>query len=424
MTRQQEFSALLEALQTVPPALSGTAKRAKARAKRRRFGVSLGSLAAAAAAFVIVVNTMPTVALACGRIPVLRELAAAVAFSPSLSEAVRHDYVQYVGQSQTVNGVTVTLETVVADQQQLIGFYRTDLPDAETSAVCDISGEDVPHFSTVSSYSGEVLRSFTILCQDGALPETFTLSITLLAAGEEEGHTEIDGSFDFTLHLDLEKTAASTTVEVGKAVELDGQTLRVEQVIFTPTRTALYLSGDAANTATLEALDFHFLGPDGTVYDAVDGDVSAMGTPGEAGYYTYYCQSLFFLEDPAALTLVIEQAQWRSKDAAPITVNLIDGSFQGVLPEGVTALWVEKNRETTVLMVETTGTKMPFTSYLGESGPESLLLRGGVSQIDEAETRRYAYPLEGYKEDTIALLPDFTHQSVLEPPLTLPLGES
>lgn len=423
MTRQQELAALLEALQTVPPALSGTARRAKARAKRRRFGVSLGSLAAAAAAFVIVVNTMPTVALACGRIPVLRELAAAVAFSPSLSEAVRHDYVQYVGQSQTVNGVTVTLETVVADQQQLIGFYRTDLP-AETSATCNLLGEDIPSYFTMGSYSGNALRSFAVQIQDGTLPETFTLSLTLLAAGEEEGHTKIDGSFDFTLHLDLEKTAASTTVEVGKAVELDGQRLRVEQVVFTPTRTALYLSGDAANTATLEALDFHFHGPDGTVYDAVDGDVSAMGTPGEVGFYTYYCQSLFFLEDPADLTLVIEQAQWRSKDAAPITVNLIDGSFQGVLPEGVTALWVEKNRETTVLMVETTGTKMPFTSYLGESGPESLLLRGGVSQIDEAETRRYAYPLEGYEEDTIALLPDFTHQSVLEPPLTLPLGES
>ena len=423
MTRQQELAVLLEALQTVPPALSGTARRAKARAKRRRFGVSLGGLAAAAAAFVIVVNTMPTVALACGRIPVLRELAAAVAFSPSLSEAVRHDYVQYVGQSQTVNGVTVTLETVIADQQQLIGFYRTDLP-AETSATCNLLGEGIPSYFTMGSYSGNALRSFAVQIQDGTLPETFTLSLKLLVSDAENQRIQVYGTFDFPLQLDLEKTPAPVTVEVGKEVTLDGQTLRVEQVVFTPTRTALYLSGDAANTATLEALDFHFLGPDGTVYDAVDSNVSAMRTPDEAGFYTYYCQSLFFLEDPADLTLVIEQAQWRSKDAAPITVNLIDGSFQGVLPEGVTALWVEKNRETTVLMVETTGTKMPFTSYLGESGPESLLLRGGVSQIDEAETRRYAYPLEGYEEDTIALLPDFTHQSVLEPPLTLPLGES
>ena len=115
-------------------------------------------------------------------------------------------------------------------------------------------------------------------------------------------------------------------------------------MVFTPTRTVLYLTANPANTASLEALTFHFTAPDGTVYSAVDGDVSAMGTPDEAGFYTYYCQSLFFLEDPAALTLVLEDALWCAKDAAPITVDLNDGSYAGALPAGVTALWVEKNR--------------------------------------------------------------------------------
>ena len=228
MTRQQEFTALLEELQTTPPALAGTAKRAKARARRRRFGVSLGSLAAVAAAFVIVVNAMPTFALACGSVPILRELAAAVAFSPSLSEAVRHDYVQYVGKSQTVNGVTVTLETVIADQQQLIGFYRTDLP-AETSATCNLLGEGIPAYSTTSSYSGDALRSFTVHLQDGALPEAFTLSLQLTASDETQERFEVEGSFDFDLHLDPEKTSASVSVAMGKEVTLDGQTLRVSK---------------------------------------------------------------------------------------------------------------------------------------------------------------------------------------------------
>lgn len=422
MTRQQEWTALLEELQTVPPALAGTAKRAKARAARRRFGVSLGSLAAVAAAFVIVVNAMPTFALACGNIPILRELAAAVAFSPSLSEAVRHDYVQYVGKSQTVDGVTVTLETVIADQQQLVGFYRTDLP-AETSATCNLLGEGIPAYSTTSSYSGDALRSFTVHLQDGALPETFTLSLELLASDAENQRIQVDGTFDFPLQLDLEKTPAPVTVEVGKAVELDGQTLHVEQVVFAPTRTALYLSADPANTASLEALAFHFTAPDGTVYSAVDGNVSAMGTPDEAGFYTYYCQSLFFLEDPAALTLVLEDTLWCAKDAAPIAVDLNDGSYAGTLPAGVTALWVEENRGTPVVMVETTISQMPFTSYLGNHGVESLLLQGGVSQTDEADVRRYEYVLEGYEGDAIALIPDYTQETVLDPPLEISLDE-
>lgn len=420
MTRQQEYEALLEALKTVPPTLAGTTKRAKARAARRRFGVSLGSLAAVAAAFVIVVNAMPTFALACGSIPILRELAAAVAFSPSLSEAVRHDYVQYVGKSQTVNGVTVTLETVIADQQQLIGFYRTDLP-AETSATCDLLGEGIPSYFTTGSYSGEALRSFTVHLQDGALPETFTLSLQLTASNAEQERFEVEGSFDFDLRLDPEKTSASVSVEVGKEVTLDGQTLRVEQVVFTPTRTTLHLSGDPGNTASLEALTFRFTAPDGTVYSAVDGSVSALGSPDEAGYYTYFFQTLFFLEDPTAVTLVLEDALWCAKDAQPIIVDLTDGSYAGTLPAGVTALWVEKNRGTPVVMVETTISQMPFTSYLGENRVESLLLLGGVSQIDEADVRRYEYVLEGYEGDAIALIPDYTQETVLDPPLEISL---
>ena len=422
MTRQQEFEALLKEISVTPPALDGTALRAKARAQRhkRGWGISLGSLAAAAAAFVIVVNAFPTFALACGEIPILRELAAAVAFSPSLSEAVRHDYVQYVGKSQTVDGVTVTLETVIADRQQLVGFYRTDFP-AETSATCNLLGEDMPAYSTISPYSGEELRSFTVHIQDGTLPETFTLSLELLGSDAENQRTQVDGTFDFPLQLDLEKTPAPVTLEVGKAVELDGQTLYVEQVVFAPTRTALYLSADPANTASLEALTFHFTAPDGTVYSAVDGSVSALGSPDEAGYYTYFFQTLFFLEDPTAVTLVLEDALWCAKDAQPITVDLTDGSYTGTLPAGVTALWVEKNRGTPVVMVETTISQMPFTSYLGDHGVESLLLQGGVSQIDQADGRRYEYILEGYEGDAIALIPDYTHQSVLDPPLEISL---
>ena len=74
-------------------------------------------------------------------------------------------------------------------------------------------------------------------------------------------------------------------------------------------------------------------------------------------------------------------------------------------------------------MVETTISQMPFTSYLGEKGVESLLLRGGVSQIDQADVRRYEYVLEGYEGDAIALIPDYTQETVLDPPMEISLDE-
>jgi hypothetical protein len=107
-----------------PSALNGTAFRAKARLEKRRrsqraVSLPLGSLCAVFAAFVLLVNVSLPFARACGRVPVLRELAAAVSFSPSLSAAVEHEYVPPILQKQTENGITMRVEYVIVDQKQL-----------------------------------------------------------------------------------------------------------------------------------------------------------------------------------------------------------------------------------------------------------------------------------------------------------------
>ena len=92
MNRNEEYKALLQELEPVPTALDGTAERALRRRRRDRrlriFGVPAGSLAACFIAFVLLVNLFPPFARACGNVPVLRALAQAVAWSPSLSAAV------------------------------------------------------------------------------------------------------------------------------------------------------------------------------------------------------------------------------------------------------------------------------------------------------------------------------------------------
>ena len=95
MNRNEEYQALLQELEATPPALDGTAERALRRRRRDRrlrlFGVPAGSLAACFIAFVLLVNLFPPFARACGNVPVLRALAQAVAWSPSLSAAVEND---------------------------------------------------------------------------------------------------------------------------------------------------------------------------------------------------------------------------------------------------------------------------------------------------------------------------------------------
>ena len=136
------------------------------------------------AAFVLAVNTLPTFALACGKVPVLRELAAAVAFSPSLSAAVEHDYVQYIGQSQSVDGLTLTLEYVIADAQQMVVFYRTDggripllqrflRPEDET-------GGPLQGYAVTSGDSREELKQFEVhFSALEEIPQKLTLEVEL-----------------------------------------------------------------------------------------------------------------------------------------------------------------------------------------------------------------------------------------------------
>ena len=149
MDRMEEYRALQRELEQTPAALEGTLQRARARQRRERrgwraFGASFGGVAAVFALFVVLVNVSGPFAAACESIPILKDLAAAVSFSHSLSSAVDHGYVQTIGQSQSDNGVTVDLEYMMLDGGQIVFFGRVDAPEDVTSCmvVADLPADD------------------------------------------------------------------------------------------------------------------------------------------------------------------------------------------------------------------------------------------------------------------------------------------
>ena len=131
MNRSEEYQALLQELETMPPQLEYTVQRAMTREKtlqhrKRLFGIPAGSLAICFTAFVLLVNLFPPFAAACGNVPLLGALAEAVRWSPSLSAAVENDYVQPVDQSQSAHGVTAAVEYLIVDRKQVSIFYTLD----------------------------------------------------------------------------------------------------------------------------------------------------------------------------------------------------------------------------------------------------------------------------------------------------------
>lgn len=431
MNRQLEYEALCRSLEALPPALDGVANRARRRVRRqvkRRLGVSFGSVAAAAAGFVLAVNLLPTFALACGKVPLLRELAAAVAFSPSLSAAVANDYVQYVGQSRTVDGMTLTLDSIIGDARQLVVFYRADT-DQSTQVYCEMEDPDGTPLQDISILSGsdsEAVRQFEIHAIAGQeIPAAFRLRLSLKLSDDSGAESTVFGPYVFDLSLDRSKTAPERVLSLDQTVELNGQRLTMETVRLNLTRTAVTVSTDPANSAWLVDLDFHFVGPDGTVYDALDGALAATGSPDTPELLTYYRQSLYLTGAPAGFQLVLDSALWLEKDAAPVVVDLASGTAHGTLPEGVASVTVASvldDPEVRVVLEPGVALGQPFRGCLDpETGEETFFLHG-ISYQSPGGDWAYAYPLPDFPSDTISLVPRYSYYTSPDAPCVIPLA--
>ena len=112
MNRMEELQALEDQLEQSLPPLEETMARAEARLRRRnrRISRAVSSLCAVFVLFVVLVNFCAPVAYACSKVPGLRELAEAVTFSRSLTDAVKNEYVQPISLEQSQTGITASVE--------------------------------------------------------------------------------------------------------------------------------------------------------------------------------------------------------------------------------------------------------------------------------------------------------------------------
>ena len=345
MDRMEEYKALRDAPEELPPALEGAVARARARARRRRLwrriSAPAGSVAAVFATFVLLVNLSTPFALACGKVPVLKELAAAVAFSPSLKAAVENDYVQYIGQSATDNGITVHLEYLMADQGGLMLFLSVSGPEEATFFM--------PR-ATFTTPDGERLEGCSVL-MDSVAPGELSNAITVAFNGEEEsqlpeslrltcevqahipdvtdaGEWTADAVVTFDLPLDQRFRGQGRTVEVNRWLELDGNNIRIVDLELYPTHARLNLEQDPDNAEELQSLDFYLEDKKGNRYEK--GSASGLTAMGDS----YLFESPYF-SDPDSLTLHITKAEWLEKSQKFITVSLKTGEALEPMPGGM-----------------------------------------------------------------------------------------
>ena len=456
MNRKNEFDAMIEELNRCTTGLETTLDRAYKRKRKKTTQMivrPLAGLAACFAVFVLLVNFCVPVAYACSLVPGLRELAAAVTFSRSLTDAVENEYVQPMDLSQIDNDITAYVDYLIVDQKQVNVFYRLNSDKYESLEIYPevLNTDGVRPASCSYSNTGfgadnGELRCLSIDFVDGNVPASlrvklnvYTNSIRYENVAPEQAVDDIYSDnpyeepdylahFDFLLEFDPKFTATGKVFPVNQTVILEGQAITITDIEVYPTHLRVDIVESADNTAWLKDLDFYIETDWGMKFDPVSSGITATGSTDSPSMVSYRADSTYFYKADH-LKLVITGAQWLRKDMETTYLNLVTGEH-GELPEGAAfdsamkqgSGWVVKFRAAWEedeplyqlfghLFYDTDGNEYEIHHWSSMYG-----------DLDEEGNITFFYdefPLLHYTEDEVWLCPEFSHNWVAENPIVI-----
>lgn len=453
MNRNDELAKLQRELENTPLPLDFTLERARAKRDEKRKKTAkkaifapLGAIAAAFAVFALLVNVMPGFAYAAGRIPLIKELALAVAGSPSLSAAVENEYVQPIEQRQTINGITARIEYAIVDQKQLNLFYTVEsgqYPSLETRP--ELSRSNGEFFSGGISYGGDAddegIRKVTASFWDSDAPNELNVTLSVYkSTGDEYAESRTSGApeeaellaeFHFSVSVDPYYTAQGELIELNETLELDGQRLFLSSAEIYPTHMRFAFDADADNSAWLKAMELYVENEKGERFDGVSNGVSAFGDSDSPMVKTYILESAFFAESKE-LTMYITGVSWLEKDFERALIDLENKSADR-LPEGVRLESAVREGDDWRLVFSAplrTGEGGYWVfgwNYYGLDGTEYSLDSKGVSRIgagsggqpQQGVRLEEQFVLSDYPDTQVYLLPLFSKRVELSQPVML-----
>lgn len=457
MNRMYEYHSLMQELESTVPELEHTLERARRKVRRNRIIRPAIHIAATFVIFVMLVNFCTPVAYACSKVPILRELAKAVTFSRSLSDAVDNEYVQTLSLWQEDGEVTASVEYLIVDQKQVNIFFRLDserysklgadptvlLADGNRPEACSygLNDWDIPN--------GE-LQSITIDFVDGDVPDSLHLKLDIRDVGNthygavaemapessvdamfedvEAEAPEYIAHFDFLLEFDPEFTATGKVYTINETVVLDGQEITFTKLEVYPTHLRVNVEDSADNTAWLKMLNFYIKTDWGMKFDTISNGITATGSADSPAMASFRADSPYFY-DANHLELVITGAEWLNKDMGKVYVNLQTGET-GKLPEGVAFDSATREADGWLVEFKADYRKPDFhhqvfsSKYYDAEGKEyninSWSTRFGEENTD-GETLYFieSLPLKGYSSEEVWLCPHYSHVWMAEEPITV-----
>ncbi len=465
MKRNEAWDDLLNQAEQIPDELetrlNRTIARAERREKRRRWLKPLIGVTGTAAAFVLLVNSSVTFALAASRVPIVRELVEAVAFDPSLKAAVAHDYVQLVGDTYTQDGVTVTVEYLIADPMNVSVFYSLSdeqgrdlelIPHLQDTAgnalpVSMTFGEEGMEknegekglFDTLRTYLGldkvqKTLYTWRLhATEEGVIQTQMQLHVEVrtqeiwqdadmyeMDERESQDTPAVLFTLDIPITIEPQFLQSGKIFPVGQTADVLGQKLTIDEIEVYPSNTRITWHTDPENDAWLTYLPFYLTDEDGNRVDGIRNGVSGTGNDRDYGGGAIWLDSAWY-DTAEHLTVHLDDAAIVPKDQDTVLLQE-DGRLIG-LPDYIHQITSGPYWEANTVCIQTdkgtyhTNTSA-FDGYVDADGQTDSF--GSISTFvtSEAEnTFTNSYPMPQGVRYPLTLFVDFAPGQKLENPI-------
>jgi hypothetical protein len=239
--------------------------------------------------------------------------------------AIENDYYQEIGVSQEKNGLEISIDGAIADENGLVLFYSIESAEKqkevflEEVGLFDQNGKKL-NWSSASigtnhtSETGETTYNGTLeYFFDSPLHQKdFEIKLKV-----KSDHQTDDYKLSFSLNKDVK---TKKTYKVNKTVTIEGQKITFVEADIYPLRVAVHVKMDPANSKKLLNFDdIRLVDENGEVWNKINNGVSASRiSENEA---IIYLQSNYF-NNPEELYLEVNKIQALDKSEAFVVVDI------------------------------------------------------------------------------------------------------
>ncbi|MBO8172124.1 MAG: DUF4179 domain-containing protein [Bacillaceae bacterium] len=388
LNRLREHYDSVEVPDTIDVAIRNGMRRAKSR--RRVSPKWTGTVAAAVLVllFLTLVRVSPVFAAYVSNIPGMEKIVELVRFDKGLVSAIENEFVQPIGVSDEHDGIKITLDSAIVDEEQMVVFYTIETDDSDGNLdlyVIDLLNEQGKEMQVSMSYArpvrdqekenGRWTNEMRFYFNDEPVPEKMTLRAHVKKGANYKSAETLPSTWEFPITIDHSKfEGKKETYELNRTLNIENQKIVFDKMEVFPTRIGVHIAFPEENTYKIFGFeDLELVDETGETWGTIINGITASH-PDEHRRIIYF-QSNYF-KKPESLYLQFSAIRALPKDQLDVVVDLEEEKILKAPEDG---------RMKKVVM---TGMGLTFFVDMDESF-QSLTLNMFEHQFQDAEGRTH-----------------------------------